>query len=452
MSFLLLLAGSSTSTPATLFTTKVAGGAVRLRAQWCPTKGPLDVVAEADWVDFIGLRETSQVTTKIGRADEVSQFAIGSLDAVLLSEIDPADVTTPIYDPDNTDGPYYGNLKPLRPTRWQVQIDWAAFGLPEDLTSYDLWRGFVDGWPQEESISDRPRTVPLTCRDAIGLLSDQELFSNVFTFDENDVLDVARLGPGAADNTLTAELSGARATMLLDAAGWPSALRDIDDGLTTMSTTMPTGKTWAALTDVEAAEDGFLFVDQAGKVCLWDRSAAWLEDRQRTVQATFSDQDPAVAFTGRRTKHDIDYVRNIVRRTTDGGTICAALDQASIDDYFERPDSQTVATDDAFFAQALSEAILERSKDVATRIPDLEIRPLREPATWLPVVLGLRILDRVAVTRLGVTTQWWVQGIAHRLSFGDWVTTLNLTPVRTDDVFIFDDAARDVLDTAPLAW
>lgn len=453
MSLLLLLAGGG-APPATLFTTRVAGGAVRLRAQWCPTRGPLEVPAESEWVDFGGaMREGSEVTTQIGRADEVSQFAVGSLGAVLLSEIDPDDPATPIYDPDNADGPFYGNLKPLRQTRWQAQIDWATFGQPEDLTTFDLWRGYVDGWPQDESVDDRPRSVPLEAHDAIGLLSQQELFRSVFTLDSpgEDVLDVSRLAPGDG-GALESHLTGERATLLLDAADWPSALRSIDPGLTVMNGHMPAGKTWAALTDVEAAEDGFVFVDGAGKITFRDRSAPWLDDRLRTVQTTFSDADEAVAFTGRRTKHDLDYVRNVIEITAGTGAPGVARDDQSIADYFERADSRSIDTDDFYFAQDLATVELDRSSEVQTRLPDLELRPLRKPEVWLPVVLNLRILDLVAVVRQGVTRHMWVQGIRHRFSFGDWVTTLNLTPTRTDDVFILDDLGRDTLDLTPLAY
>jgi hypothetical protein len=45
-----------------------------------------------------------------------------------------------------------------------------------------------------------------------------------------------------------------------------------------------------------------------------------------------------------------------------------------------------------------------------------------------------------------------VQGIRHSFSWGDWVTTLLLTPVRSDAVFMFGDAERNLLGGMALAY
>lgn len=454
MSFLLLLAGGGP--PPALEGTSVAGGAITILGEWCPSRGPLEDVGDAEWAAFAGrMREDSEVSTFIGRSDEVSQFQAGHLRGVLVDEIDPDDPQTPLYDVDNPSSPYAGNLKPLRQTRWRAQINWDQLGVdPTDGAQiYDLWRGYLRGFPKGESVDDRVRTVPIDADDAIGLLGQQELFRNIFTFGipGRNLLGYSRLAP-APGGVLPEHLSGDRIDLLLDSAGWPEDLRSIDAGRTPMSDTMPSGRTWGAIVDTEQAEDGFAFVDQAGKVTFRDRTAPWFDDRLRIVQHTFSDQDDAVGFTGLNVDHGLEYVRNVVARTAEDGVPRVARDQASIDDFFEREDARSIATDDYLFAQALSDNVLYRSKDVHSRIPSLEIRPLRKPEVWFPVVLGLRLLDRVAVERLGVTTEWWVQGIGHRFSFSDWTTTLLLTPTRTDEVFVFNDPERNLLDLTPLAY
>ena len=66
------------------------------------------------------------------------------------------------FDPFYTSGPYYGKLLPRR----QIRIRTA---------SYDIFRGFIAGWPPEWTDAGYDSTVTLSCFDALQLLGSSSL-------------------------------------------------------------------------------------------------------------------------------------------------------------------------------------------------------------------------------------------------------------------------------------
>jgi hypothetical protein len=73
------------------------------------------------------------------------------------------------FDPFNTTGPYYGNLLPRRQTR--IRATHAS-------TTYDVFRGFIAGWPPEWTDAGTDSTVTLQCFDALQLLGSASLPSD----------------------------------------------------------------------------------------------------------------------------------------------------------------------------------------------------------------------------------------------------------------------------------
>jgi hypothetical protein len=70
------------------------------------------------------------------------------------------------FDPFNTTGPYYGNLLPRR----QIRIRATHLG-----TTYDVFRGFIAGWPPEWTDAGKDSTVTLRCFDALQLLGSSSM-------------------------------------------------------------------------------------------------------------------------------------------------------------------------------------------------------------------------------------------------------------------------------------
>lgn len=70
------------------------------------------------------------------------------------------------FDPNYTSGVYYNKLLP----RKQIRITGTANG-----TEYDVFRGYVAGWPVQYDNAGATSTVTLSCYDALGLLAQDNL-------------------------------------------------------------------------------------------------------------------------------------------------------------------------------------------------------------------------------------------------------------------------------------
>lgn len=99
------------------------------------------------------------VNTHRGRSDDFADFDTGTAQVVL-------DNRTRLFDPFYTSGTYYGKLLP----RKQIRIR-ATSG----ATTYDVWRGFITGWPVSFTEGGKDSTVTLQCFDALGLLATETI-------------------------------------------------------------------------------------------------------------------------------------------------------------------------------------------------------------------------------------------------------------------------------------
>jgi hypothetical protein len=71
-----------------------------------------------------------------------------------------------IWDPAYTAGTYYGQLIP----RMQIKITGTI-----SATEYDVFRGYISGWPVQYDDAGATSTVTLSCYDALGLLAQDQL-------------------------------------------------------------------------------------------------------------------------------------------------------------------------------------------------------------------------------------------------------------------------------------
>jgi hypothetical protein len=71
-----------------------------------------------------------------------------------------------IWDPAYTAGTYYGQLIP----RMQIKITGTI-----SATEYDVFRGYIAGWPVQYDNAGATSTVTLSCYDALGLLAQDQL-------------------------------------------------------------------------------------------------------------------------------------------------------------------------------------------------------------------------------------------------------------------------------------
>lgn len=119
------------------------------------TSGAYDV--NPNWVEVT--QYVRQVTINRGRTDELEQFQGGNATVLL-------DNRTRIFDPFNTDGAYYGNLKP----RKQIKIvaQWAG-------VQYPMFRGFVSGFPVQWTESGKDTVTTVDCFDLMSFMGAENI-------------------------------------------------------------------------------------------------------------------------------------------------------------------------------------------------------------------------------------------------------------------------------------
>ena len=409
-------------------------GATTVSVEFSPTTGPLDTPS---WVEITRyVRVQDGVTINRGRSSELDDFNAGTATFTL-------DNRTRLFDPTYTAGAYYGNLLPLR--RFRIR---AAY----NGTIRTLFVGFIRAWPQEyDGQADREATVPVRLVDAFGLLSLANMSDNLFTLDSSSlgVLDVNRLG---GTSTIAEESSGTRVDRVRDLVGWPASEWSIDTGLSTVSGVQPTGGALAYLKQVERSEDGFFYVTKDGTIRFWDRNTRQTETRMTTANAVFDDDGTDSRYSTVSFSYDDENLFNDVRLTGASGTEQAVEDSTSIGSYFRRSYTATLLTVGDGMVRDLAAIRLDRYKDPIVRVPEIEIRPLRDQATLFPVVLDTELLDRVTVRRTPqnvgtvIAQDVLVEGITHRFTSTSWATRLRLSPGFITDYFTLDSATLGVLD------
>ena len=102
-----------------------------------------------------------EVTTRRGRWDRLTQRYDAGTCVVKFDNSDRR------FDPLYSSGPYYGDLVPMKQLR--VRAEYAS-------TTYEVWRGFVQGWPQEwDPNFPTWSTCTVTAVDAFGYLATIQL-------------------------------------------------------------------------------------------------------------------------------------------------------------------------------------------------------------------------------------------------------------------------------------
>lgn len=117
------------------------------------TDGPY--VASPAWTEITPY--VRQINIRRGRQDDLQQFPPGTAQLVL-------DNRDRLFDPFNTAGANYANLKPRKQIR--IVANWNS-------VEYPLYRGYIAGWPVEYTDAGFDSTVTIDCFDALGLMANE---------------------------------------------------------------------------------------------------------------------------------------------------------------------------------------------------------------------------------------------------------------------------------------
>lgn len=193
--------------------------------EWAPADPPS---AEAPtWVDITSRLYEWEWT--VGRNDESGEFEPGQ-GYVVLNNRDRA------FDPLNTAGAWYGNIKPRR--KFRMRCTWNAVTYPVFLAHA---RSFPQQYPGELN-----KLVRIELADALALLKAVDL--EAIGFDREE------------------ERSDQRVNALLDAADIPDAERSLATGTVTVPATADTVTLGSALEQAQQVTDSEANPIYVGKV------------------------------------------------------------------------------------------------------------------------------------------------------------------------------------------
>ena len=372
--------------------------------------------AASDVVDVSDI--TLRASIRRGRNRILNKFEAGTATVVLED-------TNGDWVPSNTASPYYGKLVPLRKIRIYADYNSVRYYLYSGyITSYDT--NFQLGL---ESIS----SVTLQCVDAF------RLFSNVA------ISTVAGTSAG--------QTTGARMNNLLDVPNFPTSMREIDTGDSTVQADPGTERDLlSALQTIENSEFGGFYIDPEGNAIFLSRDT--LAQKADGTATNFADDGTGISYQAIDFAYDDTLIFNDVTVNREGGTAQTVQDTSSIETYFihsGKREGLLVQTD----AESLNQAtmILQSRKDAIFRIDSIGLN-LADDTETARIVAGLRldIFDLTNITQAtpgsgSVTLELFVQGIQQDISTNTW-TTKFFTAEPIIQAFILDSTTQGILGGA----
>ena len=371
-------------------------------------------------VDVSNVVDTIQ--TNRGRNPQADQFQTGTLTMRIVDQNGD-------FNPQNTSGPYYGLLDPMR--KVQITATYAS-------TTYPIFSGFITSYTTTTpKNADEVTYTTITAVDAFRLAQNAQIAT------------VA--GATAGD------LSGTRVNQILDQIGWPSSMRDVDAGLTTMQADPGTARTsLAALNTVTLSEYGAFYVDATGSFTFQDRNVTTASIGG--TPTVFNDNGTAIGYFNAVWRLDDTLVFNAASITRTGGITQVATDAACIAKYFTHSyNQQNLLMQTDAVALDYAQAYVASRKETSIRCDAITLDLYTDNYNaGIIAALDLDFFDPITITtnQPGSSTlikTLQVFGVSMAITPGSWKTTLTtLEPII--DGFILDSALYGLLDTGVLAY
>lgn len=316
------------------------------------------------------------------------------------------------FDGMDTEGPYYGFLRPGRP------IEVAIYG-------ETIFAGKVDDWELAYSVNlDAVASVPAV--DVLGQLARVEFdawtTTDLQTASERLLSILAR--PEVYGDTIPRDITGGVSILQDDNVTWGSNVLNY-------------------MQLVAQSDLGVVFASRRGVLTFRDRHSLTTP----TPQVTFSDNGAGVPFHGATISSAGAKWFNRVGVDRDGGTLQTVEDTDSIERDGVHSLSRTellLASDTA--SAGMANFLLSLYKDPENRVSSITVNVSSLPAAWQPIVAALDIYD---VIGLGWTPQrtgsqiietMSIEGIRHSIPVGgSHLMTFALAPISQTSVFTLGD-------------
>lgn len=242
--------------------------------------------------------QVDSVKTNRGRTALADVFQTGTMSLRIIDQNGD-------FNPMNPASPFAGLLNPMR----KVQIT-ATY----DTVTYPIFAGYITSYST---------TTPKDVGDVV--------------YTTIQAVDGFRLAQNAQISTVVdataGQSTGTRIGKILNAIGWPSGMRDIDTGQTTVQVDPGTNRTGlAALQTIESTEYGALYMDKLGNFTFQDRLLTSASVAGTPV--VFADDGSGLSYNNALWKLDDTLIFNKATVSMVGGTPQVASNQTSIDKYF----------------------------------------------------------------------------------------------------------------------
>jgi hypothetical protein len=365
--------------------------------------GVLGVNALADTtavtVDVSSLVDS--VKTTRGRTALSDLFNTGTMSLRIIDQ-------TGDFNPMNPSSPYYELLTPMR----KVTIT-ASYG----GTTYPIFAGYITSYN-----TTTPRDVGEVVYTTIQAVDGFRLFANA------QITSVASATAG--------QTTGTRIDKILDAIGWPTGMRDVNAGQTTVQSDPSSLRTaLGAMHTIESTEYGALFMDALGNLVFRDRDLT--SSSVAGTPVIFNDDGTGISYSNALWKLDDSLVFNKASITRTGGTAQVALNQDSIDKYFlhsYQEQNLLMQTDAEALNNALAYVASRQETTIRCDAVTLDLYTDNYNA-GIVAALDLDFFDPVTVTTTQpgsstLTKTLQVFGVSHDVRPNAWKTTLTtLEPI-----------------------
>jgi len=371
-------------------------------------------------VDVSDVVDTIQ--TNRGRNPQADQFQTGTLTLRIVDQNGD-------FNPQNPNSPYFGLLDPMRK---------VAISATYNSVTYPIFSGFITSYNT---------TTPKNALDVV--------YTTITAVDAFRLAQNAQIATVAG--ATAGDLSGTRINQILDQIGWPTSMRDVDAGLTTLQADPGTARTsLAAMQTVTLSEYGALYVDASGSFVFQDRTVT--ASSVSGTPTVFNDNGTNIGYFDAIWRLDDTLVYNAASITRTGGTTQLAINQASIDKYFTHSyNQQNLLMQTDAVALDYAQAYVASRAETSIRCDAITLDLYTDNYNaGIIAALDLDFFDPITITTnqpgsSTLTKTLQVFGVAMAITPNSWKTTLTtLEPII--DGFILDSSLYGVLDTGVLAY
>jgi len=328
------------------------------------------------------------------------------------------------WNPTSLTSQYAGKLVPLRKVRISADEEFLFSG-------YTIAYNYT--WDKEQNIG----YVDIELVDAFRL------------FNMSSITTVTGATAG--------ETTGNRITDILNTIGFPSSMRSIESGSTTVQADPGTSRTsLQAIKNMEFSEQGAFYVLPSGNAEFLSR--ATIQSKSGANPTFFSNDGTGISYRNIVTALDDKLIINQTSITRAGGTAQTASNTDSQIKYFPHSYTATdllVQTD----AQALdiARAYTATRAETTLRVDALTLDlNTADYAAGTTAALTLDFFDTIRVKNIGqdgtvIDKTLQCMGVAHEITPGTWNTTF-VTSEPVIDSFILNSSLYGIIGTSVMTY